>query len=79
MSILLSLICAPFLAALFANSLRSVPMCTCVQARVTLLAIHAKLITASAVLNAVVDVNVLLYNASSAAGESEIIFIYICC
>ena len=68
---------AACLAAMSALSLPSVLTWARVQAKVTFLAIQARLLAASAVLSAVVDVKVLLFSASKAAWESEMIFTYL--
>ena len=68
---------AACLAAMSAISLPSVPTWARVQVRVIFLAIQARLLAASAVLSAVVDEKVLLFRASKAAWESEMIFTYL--
>ena len=76
MPILLTFASEACLAAWSAISFSSVPTCARVQTSVTFLAIQARLLTASAVLTAVDEVNVLMFSASRAAWESDMIFIY---
>ena len=52
-------------------------MCARVQVSITFLAIHARLLTISAVSKAVDYVNVLLSRARRAAWESDIILTYL--